>query len=183
MPTTPETGDHDRLLEHGSGFQGDLERGLDERKERRLPRVDRFLARGVELDDIVGPGHEPVLVRMECEHQPPHLDIRFGALDPTDAAVAVGERVGEGAGEGADGLVERGQRVDLAAVGEHLGARADARPERFDEDLAVCRASQGGIDDFDAPGPHERHCSRPLGITGLIGDRNDESYRAPGSRP
>src|SRR5690606_8460246 len=81
-------------------------------------------------------------------------------LDPPDAGVAVPEREGEGPAEGADRLVQRQVGVDLAAVGEHLGAAADARPQRADQDLTVGGLGDGYSPELDVAGRREGHARR-----------------------
>jgi hypothetical protein len=58
---------------------------------------------------------------------------RSAGVDRAHGRIPVPEREGECPGERAERLVERRRGVDRAAVGEQLGARADAGHERADQ--------------------------------------------------
>jgi hypothetical protein len=142
--------DHDRLPHPGVGVQRDLEGGLDRRVQDGRPRVEVVDGHGV-----AGVGHEPVLVGVEGEHPLPLPEPAGRRHDPADGAVAVTERVGEGAAQGAQGLVKGQVRVDLAPVGEQLGPGRDPRPLGGHQQLAVGRLGDLDLAQLDPPGGHE----------------------------
>jgi hypothetical protein len=153
--------DHDRLPQPGRGVQGHLEGGLDHRVQGGGPRVQV-----VDRNGVGGAGHEPVLVGMEGEH-PLALPERPGwADDPTDGAVAVAEGVGEGAGQGAQGLVQGQVRVDLAPVGEQLGAAGDPGPLGGHQDAALGRVGKLDLPQLDPSRSHEVDRAGPHGQPG-----------------
>ena len=123
---------HDALAEHRPGVQADLQRRLDEREQRGGPIVH-----GAERHDVGLAGDEQLLVGLEREDPGADRDVTSALLDDADAAVAVAERKAERAAQGADRLVEREVGIELATVGQHLGAGADARERRAHEHVAV----------------------------------------------
>ena len=132
-PLQQQGGDHADRAEpqHDDGLAAppDPRRGSAAAPSR--PSGNSVAARGSvpggQRDDVVLGDDEPVLVRVEREDQRPRRHRAGRALDLADAAVAVGERIAEGAAERPDALVQREVRVELAAVGEQLGAGADPR--------------------------------------------------------
>ena len=73
-------------------------------------------------------------------------------LHDADDAVAVAERIGEGALEAGQALVGGERGVELPAVGEELGAGADPRRHRAHEHLPPGRCAQGHVADRHAGG-------------------------------
>ena len=130
--------EHDHLVaRHWPGVEGDLQGGLDERKQRRLPQIHP----GRQGHQLVTPGDEVVLVCVEREH-------RF-AVGLSDTGVAVSERVSERSAERFDAFVERRLRIDLASVREQFRPAADPREARVDDDLLRSRLVQRNRDDTD----------------------------------
>ena len=153
--------EHDHgLAEQRSGIQRDLQRGFDEREERRVPRLD-----GSERDNVTGLGDERVLMRLEGEDQRALRELGPALLDDADAAVPVAERVPERAAERADRLVDGQVGIELAAVRQHLGSGADPGERGAHEHLALADGWQVGRPDgdptraFEPQGP--RHSPSP----------------------
>ena len=67
---------HDRLAQVGSGVERDLQRRLDEREQRRLPRRDR-----ADRDQVARRGHEGVLVGLEGEDDRAFVELAPALLD------------------------------------------------------------------------------------------------------
>ena len=112
-PTAPSPNTHDRLAEHRTGVERELQRGLDEREQRRQPRVDgrrRARRRRRPRRRRSGPGAGGTRTPA-C---PGAIGAEPSSLDVADAAVAVAERIAERAAERADRLVEREVGVELA---------------------------------------------------------------------
>ena len=141
----PEAEDDDRLAEHGPGVERDLQRRLGHRQQGR-----RALVPARERHDAGGIDDEPVLVRVEGEHEVAGGELGLALLDAADAAVAVSERVAKGAAEGADRLVHRHLGIELTAEGQHLGPSADPRERRAHQQLTVAHGGELRVTDLHA---------------------------------
>ena len=128
---------HDVLAEHCTGVQADLQCRLDQREQRGDPIIHR-----AESHDVGLAGDEQLLVRLEREHPGADRDVTSALLDDANAAVAVAERKAERAAQGADRLVDRKVGIELAPVGQHLRAGADARERRAHEHVAVAERGE-----------------------------------------
>jgi hypothetical protein len=153
----------------GTGIQAYLEGGLDHRVHGGLAGIHPL-----HRNSLPGIDREPVLVGVEGEDQLALQQGPGGTDDAADRAVAVAERVGERARQGAEGLVERQVGIDLAPVGEQLGPARDPRPLRGHEDVSLLRRGEVDLPHLDPPWSHEMdraclHQALPLAVTTVTG--------------
>ena len=109
---------------------------------------------------------EEVLVRVEGEHPAaePVSRHRLPLCDhPADRAVAVGQGIGKGAGQGLKACIDRHPRRPLAPVDQHLGPRADGGVARPHQDLIGGRPRRRPLFDDDPARRHKLQAMLPHG--------------------